>query len=141
MQYSSTIFGQSVSFLSKYHFDAVVGQHAGDDYYTKKYSAWNELVVLMYAQATEKDSLREVETGLNTHEGAWYHLGIKSVKRSTLSEAHEKRSYKIFEATFYDLLRQCTDVTPKYRFTCKQPCLKGRAFESHESHQISNILS
>jgi hypothetical protein len=120
MQYSSTIFGQTTSFLSKYHFDAVVGQHAGD-YYTKKYSAWNELVVLMYAQASGKNSLREVETGLNTHEGAWYHLGIKSVKRSTLSEAHERRSYKIFESTFYDLLTHCTEVTPKYRFTFKNP--------------------
>ena len=120
MQYSSTIFGQATSFLSKYHFDAVVGQHAGD-YYTKKYSAWNELVVLMYAQASGKDSLREVETGLNTHECAWYHLGIQSVKRSTLSEAHERRSYKIFEATFYDLLSHCSDITPKYRFTFKNP--------------------
>jgi hypothetical protein len=120
MQYSSTIFGQTVSFLSRYHFDAVVGQHAGD-YYTKKYSAWNELTVLMYAQATGKDSLREVETGLTTHENAWYHLGIKSAKRSTISEAHERRSYKIFESTFYDLLTHCTDVTPKRRFTFKNP--------------------
>lgn len=120
MQYSSTIFGQSVSFLSKYNFDAVVGQHAGD-YYTKKYSSWNELVVLMFAQATGKDSLREVETGLNTHEGAWYHLGIKSVKRSTLSEAHQKRSYKIYESTFYDLLSHCLEITPKRRFKFRNP--------------------
>ncbi len=120
MQYSSTIFGQATSFLSKYHFDAVVGQHAGD-YYVKKYSAWNELVVLMYAQASSKDSLREVETGLMTHEGAWYHLGIRSVKRSTLSEAHEKRSYKIYESTFYDLLSHCKEITPEHRFKFKNP--------------------
>jgi len=120
MQYSTTIFGQTVSFLSKYHFDAVVGQHEGDRY-VKKYNAWNELVVLMYAQATGKDSLREIETGLQTHEGAWYHLGIKSVKRSTLSDAHERRSYKIFESTFYDLLEHCKGITPRHRFTFKNP--------------------
>lgn len=120
MHYSTTIFGQTASFLSKYHFDAVVGQHAGD-YYTKKYSAWNELIVLMYAQATGKDSLREIATGLETHEGAWYHLGIKSVKRSTLAEAHARRDYKIFESTFYDLLSQCTDITPKHHFDFKNP--------------------
>lgn len=120
MHYSTTIFGQTVSFLSKYNFDAVVGQHAGD-YYTKKYSAWNELMVLMYAQATGKDSLREIETGLQTHESTWHHLGIKSVKRSTLSEAHERRSYKIFESTFYDLLTHCTEITPRYRFKFKNP--------------------
>jgi len=120
MHYSTTIFGQTASFLSKYHFDAVVGQHAGD-YYTKKYSAWNELMVLMYAQATGKDSLREIATGLQTHEGAWYHLGIKSVKRSTLAEAHARRDYRIFESTFYDLLDQCIGITPKRRFDFKNP--------------------
>ena len=120
MHYSTTIFGQVSSFLSKYRFDAVVGQHAGDRY-TKKYSAWNELMVLLYAQATQKDSLREVETGLQTHEGAWYHLGIKSVKRSTLADAHARRSHKIFESTFYDLLAHCTEVTPRHRFTFKNP--------------------
>jgi len=120
MHYSSTIFGQMVSFLSKYHFDALVGQHEGDRY-VKKYSAWNELIVLMYAQATGKDSLREIETGLSTHEGAWHHLGIKSTKRSTLAEAHERRSYRIFESTFYDLLEHCIGITPKHRFTFKNP--------------------
>ena len=120
MHYSTTIFGQVASFLSKYHFDAVVGQHGGDRY-TKKYSAWNELMVLLYAQATQKDSLREIETGLQTHEGAWYHLGIRSVKRSTLSDAHERRSFKIFESSFYDLLGSLTELTPRYRFKFKNP--------------------
>lgn len=120
MHYSTTIFGQVSSFLSKYHFDAVVGQHAGDRY-IKKYSAWNELQVLLYAQATQKDSLREVETGLQTHEGAWHHLGIRSVKRSTIADAHARRSYRIFESTFYDLLSHCTDITPRYRFKFKNP--------------------
>ena len=120
MNYSTTIFGHVTSFLSRYHFDAVVGQHAGD-YYTKKYSAWNQLIVLMYAQATGKDSLREIETGLQTHEGAWHHLGVRSVKRSILSDAHSRRSYEIFESTFYDLLSHCINITPRYRFKFKNP--------------------
>lgn len=120
MHYSTTIFGQTASFLSKYHFQAVVGQHAGDRY-TKKYSAWNELMVLLYAQATGKDSLREVETGLQTHEGAWHHLGIRSVKRSTLADAHARRDFCIYEQTFYDLLARCAEITPRHRFTFKNP--------------------
>lgn len=120
MHYSTTIFGQTASFLSKYHFQAVVGQHAGDRY-IKKYSAWNELMVLLYAQATGKDSLREVETGLGTHEGMWYHLGIRSTKRSTLADAHARRDYRIYEQTFYDLLERCTEITPRHRFTFKNP--------------------
>ena len=120
MTYSTTIFGQVVSFLSKYHFDAVVLQHAGD-HYTKKYSAWNQLIILLYAQATKKDSLRDIELGLSAHEGSWHHLGVKSTKRSTLSDAHCRRDYKIFETTFYDILSRCISITPKYRFKFKNP--------------------
>jgi len=120
MTYSSTIFGQLVSFLSKYHFDAVVGQHAGDRY-TKKYSAWNQLIILLYAQATQKNSLRDIELGLSQHEGTWHHLGIESTKRSTLSDAHARRDSRIFESTFYDLLSHCQNITPKYRFKFKNP--------------------
>lgn len=120
MHYSTTLFNQLVSFLSKYHFDAIVRKHAGDRY-TKKYGAWNQLVVLLYAQATGKESLREIETGLSVHESAWYHLGIHSTKRSTLSDAHAKRNYRIFESTFYRLLEACIKLTPLNRFSFNNP--------------------
>lgn len=120
MHYSNTLFGQLVSFLSRYHFDAIVRKHTGDRY-TKKYSAWNQLIVLLYAQATGKESLREIETGLVVHECAWYHLGIRSTKRSTLSDAHAKRDYRIFESTFYRLLEACAALTPESRFSFKNP--------------------
>jgi len=118
MHHSTTLFNQLVSFLSKYHFDAIVRKHLGDRY-TKKYGAWNQLVVFLYAQATGKESLREIETGLSVHESAWYHLGIRSTKRSTLSDAHSKRDYRIFESTFYRLLEACVKLTPENRFSFK----------------------
>lgn len=120
MHYSNTLFGQLVSFLSKYHFEAIVRKHTGDRY-TKKYGAWNQLVVFLYAQATSKESLREIETGLSLHESAWYHLGIRSTKRSTLSDAHAKRDYRIFESTFYRLLEACMKLTPENHFSFKNP--------------------
>ena len=76
MQYSSTIFGQSVSFLSKYHFDAVVGQHAGD-YYTKKYSAWNELVYEIrenMVNKVSKDIEKIMESVMSLEESKGVHL-------------------------------------------------------------------
>lgn len=109
MYYSNTIFGQLLNFLPKYKFNQFVGQHEADRY-VKKMTSWNQFAILMYAQSTGKDSLREIETGFSAHEGCWHHLGIKSVARSSISYANNNRSYEVFEKLFYALLKQCQEV-------------------------------
>ena len=120
MYYSSTIFGQVVSFLPKGQFKAFVGQHKGDRY-CKRMDAWNQFMILMYAQATGKESLRDIETGLKLNQELWYHLGIESVAKSTLARANKKRSSKIFEKLFYATLAQCRDITPTRTFDFDNP--------------------
>jgi hypothetical protein len=109
MDNSSTILGQLLSLLPKRSFNRFVGQHNADRY-TKKLTSWNQLATLVYAQATGKDSLREIETGISTHESSLYHLGINSAKRSSLSYANNNRNYQIFEKLFHALLKQCQEV-------------------------------
>ena len=120
MYYSSTIFNQLLSFLPKYQFNQFVGQHHGDRY-IKKLTTWNQLSALLYAQATGKKSLRDIETGMKMHENHWYHLGIKSVARSSLSYANNNRSYEIFEKLFYALLGQCKEVAINNNFKFNNP--------------------
>lgn len=121
MIYSNTIFGQLLNFIPKNKFNQFVGQHESDRY-TKKMTSWNQFAILLYAQATGKDSLREIETGFSTHENSWYHLGIKSVARSSISYANNNRSSEIFEKLFYALLKQCQDVACADReFKFKNP--------------------
>jgi len=120
MQYSNTILNQLLNFLPRNQFNRFVGQHDGDRY-TKKFSSWNQFILMLYAQATGKESLREVETGFKVNSGAWYHLGVKTVSRSTLSDANSRRSYQIFEKLFYSLLEQCRDITPENKFSFKNP--------------------
>ena len=120
MAYTNTIFNQLLTFLPKYHFNAFVGQHESDRY-VKKFTTWNQLITLLYAQATGKESLRDIQTGLSLHEEKWAHLGVSSVARSTISYANNKRSYKVFEGLFYELLNQCRDVIPKRSFSFDNP--------------------
>jgi hypothetical protein len=118
MTYSSTILNQLLNFLPRNKFNQYVGQHNADRY-TKSLTAWNQLVALLYAQATGKDSLREIETGFNLHDTCWHHLGINSVARSTLSYANSNRNYQIFEKLFYALLNECKSITPEKEFNFK----------------------
>ena len=84
MQYSSTIFGQLLAFLPREKLRRFTGQHNSEKY-VKKLTVWNHLVVLLYAQATGKDSLREIETGLLMNHGTWHHLGINTVSKSSVA--------------------------------------------------------
>jgi len=79
------------------------------------------LIVLLFAQAGHKDSLREIETSLRVHQPKWYHIGLVDIKRSTLSDAMNRRSYEIYEGIFYKLLERCKSLTPKHKFRFKNP--------------------
>ena len=120
MYYSSTIFNQILSFVPRHTFNRLVGQHHGD-YYTKKMTAWNQFVILIYAQATEKESLRDIETGLRTCPAMWSHLGIETVAKTSIARANNTRSHKIFEELFYSILKECKDVIPSRTFTFENP--------------------
>ena len=78
-------------------------------------------MVNLYAQASGKNSLRDIETGLRVQQNSWYHLGLKNVARSTLAYANQKRDYHIYEDMFYQVLAKCKDVTPKHKFKFKNP--------------------
>jgi len=116
--YSSTIFNQLLNFLPRDRFNYFVGQHNGDRN-IKKMSSWNHFAVMLYAQVTGKKSLRDIEMGMNMHEGCWHHLGIKTTAKSSIADANRRRSYEIFEKLFYALLERCKEITPHREFEFK----------------------
>ena len=120
MYYSNTIFNQLLALVPKDELKRFVGQHNGDRY-VKKMTVWNQFVVLMYAQATGKESLRDIETGLLTCQNTWSHLGIQTVAKSSIARANNARNSKIFEKLFYAVLTQCKDITPERVFTFENP--------------------
>jgi hypothetical protein len=120
MSYSNTVFNQLLQFIPKDKFNQFVAQDEADKY-VKKMTVWNQFIVLLYAQATGKESLREIETGFSTHSETWYHLGANTAARSSVSDANSRRSYGLFEKLFYSLLAQCREITPERQFTFDNP--------------------
>jgi hypothetical protein len=107
---TTTVLSQLKQLMPMQEFLGFVGQHKADKY-VKHFTTENQLSVLLYAQATGKDSLREIETGLRVQGHCWYHLGITNVARNTLANANAKRPYAIFESMFYSLLEKCQKLT------------------------------
>jgi len=117
---SNTVFQQLLQLLSHYDFKRYVNRHDGDKY-TKRFNCWQQLIVLLFAQAKGLDSLRDIEVSLRSHHRKWYHLGLTSVAKSTLADANNNRSADIFSDVFYALLEKCRDLAPKHKFKFKNP--------------------
>ncbi len=115
-----TIFSELLKLFPRYRFEKAVERYQGDRY-VKRFSTWQHFITILYSQIKQKDSLRDIESGLATQSAKWYHLGLTNIRRSTLSDANNQRDYKIYEETFYQLLERCRDHTPKHRFRFKNP--------------------
>jgi hypothetical protein len=120
MSHFNTILYQLQQFLPRHDFEKLVSEHNGDKY-AKKFSCNNLLTILLYAQASGKNSLRDIQTGLFVQSKQLYHLGIKSIAKSTVAHANKSKPYVIFEKLFYALLKQCKDITPTRKFKFKNP--------------------
>jgi len=106
MANTTIVLNQLQHLLPLREFESFVEQHNADKY-VKRLTCRNQLSILLYAQATGKDSLREIQTSLTIRDSTWYHLGLETAARSTLAKANEKRSFQIYESLFYKLLEKC----------------------------------
>ena len=100
------VFAQLVEFLDCFRFRRIVAKYQGDRY-IKSFSCWNQLLVMMFGQLSNREGLRDLIVAREAHWRKLYHLGMgKSVTRSNLSKANELRDYRIFEDFAYHLVAE-----------------------------------
>jgi len=92
----NTVFSQILQLICRYRFKKCVDRYRGDNY-TRRFSCWQQLLVLLFAQARGLTSLRDIEVSLRSHHREWYHLGLTSVARSTLADANTGRDADVLE--------------------------------------------
>ena len=66
MRQVNTIMLELLKIFPRYEFEKLEKQYKGN-HYTKYFTGWQQLIVLMFSQICGKDSLREIETSLNVH--------------------------------------------------------------------------
>lgn len=97
MRSSKTVFKQLLQFLPRYEFNLCVSRYRGE-HRVKKFSAYDQFLCLAYAQMAGRESLRDIETCLNSHREQLYHIGFRGdVSRTTLADANERRDWRIFQ--------------------------------------------
>src|SRR5271154_586434 len=90
------LFAQLLGFLPKRDFDRCVLKYKGN-YRTRRFSCFDQLLCMMFAQLTYRDSLRDIEVCLNSFRSKLYHVGIRGkVARNTLALANQNRDWRIY---------------------------------------------
>ena len=101
--FGQPIYSQVIKLLDKSKI-LQISQEKGGEHYTKRFTVWIHLIVMLYAVIKRFDSLREITTSLLADTNKLAHIGITfKIGRSTLADANKRRAESIFESIYRDL--------------------------------------
>src|SRR5690554_918909 len=106
------IFNQLLTFIDKSEIRRIAKDH-GSERYVKKFTTYNHLIVMLFVAFEGYHSIREAILGLLANAHKLSHLGLSYlVRRSTFSEANQRRSSKVFEDVYMSVCRKhSSDLT------------------------------
>jgi hypothetical protein len=105
MLHQNSVFHGLLKYLPWHCLEQAVEKHGADDL-SRKLDTKRHLIALLYGQLSGAVSLREIITGMASHQTRLYHLGATPVKRSTLADANGQRPWQVFGDVFAALLGQ-----------------------------------
>lgn len=104
------ILAQLLELFPRHEFNKCVLRHDGNRR-LKNFSCWDQFVVMLFAQLSYRESLRDIESTLRSFAKQLYHVGIRGpVSRSTLADANENRPWKIWADFANVLIEQATPL-------------------------------
>ena len=118
MSHHNTVFSQLLKVIPRHEFESLSSQHH-EGGKLRKMSRWLQFVSLSLAQFSGRVSLRDIVSNLSAQSHKLYHLGAKSVSRSSLSRVNEQQPYTLYETLFAKLLSRCQGAAPKHGFKFK----------------------
>jgi hypothetical protein len=110
MNVGQTVFAQLLEFIPSYEFQLCVDRYQGNRY-VKDFSCWDQFLCLVFAQLTDRTSLRDIETCLRARQPKLYHMGFRGrVSRATLADANEARDWRIYRDFAQVLIGMARDL-------------------------------
>lgn len=106
MYVGKTLFAQVMEFVPWTSFSRIVQRHGGNSG-VRTLSCAEQFRAMAFAQLTWRESLRDIEASLSANATKLYAMGFRSaVKRSTLADANESRSWLIWSDLAALLIRR-----------------------------------
>ena len=91
MYVSKYVFSQLTSFLNRSLFNDFVRKYKGG-HYVKHFTCWNQLLVMIFGQLSNRESLRDLIVALEAHQPKYYHMSTdyKPITKTT-TQIEERR--------------------------------------------------
>lgn len=90
------VLSQVLDMVHRQTLDRLVGRYNAESR-MRHFGCRQQLICMVFAQLTWRESLRDIEACLNARTEALYHLGFtKPIARSTLAEANEGRDWRLW---------------------------------------------
>ncbi|MGH3515517.1 MAG: IS4 family transposase [Pseudonocardiaceae bacterium] len=99
MRHHNSVFHAVLKHVPWDVFERLVEAHQAD-WRVRQLTTKSQFVGLLYGQLAGAQSLREIETGLESHKSRLYHLGVSAPRRSTLADANRSRPAAVFAELF-----------------------------------------
>ena len=96
MNTGRTVFSQLMDYLPTYEFNKCVNRYSGN-YKSRNLSCRDQFLAMAFAQLTYRESLRDIETCLQSIGSKAYNMGFRTrIVRSSLADANESRDWRIY---------------------------------------------
>lgn len=99
MRHQNSVFHDLLKRVPWVEFERLVAEH-GADHRVRRLPTKSQLIALLYGQLSGATSLREIVGGLESHAARLYHLGGRTVSRSTFADANALRPSAVFSELF-----------------------------------------
>jgi len=98
MNQGKYVFSQLIDFLSHNDFISCTAKYKGN-YKVQTFTCWHQLLYMIFGQLSNRDSLSDLITCLQSQQNKSYHLGMgKGTSKANLAKANENRDYKIYQS-------------------------------------------
>ena len=119
MSHHNTVFSQFLKLVPRHEFERLVKEHHSGRS-LRAISRWDQFVALTMGQLAGRRSLRDVVANLSAQATRLYHLGCRTIARSTLARVNQNHSCKLYESLFGLLYQRCTQqARPGHGFRFK----------------------
>lgn len=120
LSHQNTIFHQLIRPVVRQDFECLAKKHhIGQKF--RSASRWDQFIAILMSQLSCRQSLRDIQSNLESQHEKLYHLGAKRIARSTLARINEEQPAVLYEQLFYKLLQYCEKSKTAHKFRFKNP--------------------
>ena len=110
MSHQNTVFHQLLKPILRQDFERLAKQyHQGQK--LRSATRWDQFIAILMSQLSCRQSLRDIESNLESQQEKLYHLGAKRIARSTLARINEEQPASLYQQLFTQLLQRCKNGT------------------------------